>query len=175
MKQVFRILMQAMLVCALVVGFPCLMTQAGEHPAEHPEHPEKAAEHPEHPAEHPEHPTNDDPPSMEDVASFLEDYAKKSAEAGGGWMTIADDQTKGDRKMVLDKIHRERLAKTGEKTYFVCADFKADDGKIWDLDFWVSQSEHGLTVSETMIHKEAGVARYSWFEADGIWKRKPLD
>jgi hypothetical protein len=169
MKRTLRISLQVILMGLLVAGLPFLMVQAGEHPAEHPEHPTKeAAEHP----EHPENPAANEPPSMDAVASFLEDYSAKMAKSGDGWMSIADDQTKGERKMVLDKIHRERLAKTGENTYFVCADFKDEDGKVWDLDFWVTQSEHGLKVSETMIHKEAGEPRYTWFEADGIWKRK---
>ncbi len=96
------------------------------------------------------------------------------AEEQGGWMTIRDEQAGVDLKLKLDKIHRERLAKTSEGTYFVCADFKTPQGKLYDLDFWVWEAGDELSVTETTIHKESGKPRYNWVEEDGVWKQKPL-
>ena len=87
-------------------------------------------------------------------------------------MKVRDDVSGGDLALKLDKIHRERLSKTSEGTYFVCADFMTRQGKSYDLDFWVEHSADGLQVAETTIHKEEGVARYMWFEEDGRWERK---
>ena len=67
-----------------------------------------------------------------------------------------------------------RLAKTDERTYFVCADFKTPEGEIFDLDFWVTNSSDGLQVTETMIHKQSGNPRYTWYEESGVWKRKQM-
>jgi len=162
--------------------------EGDEHPEEgtkQEEHPKEDAEHPEQPeqdakkkAEHPEHPDKEakqrGPTTIESVATFLEGYSEKKTAEHGGWMKIHDEKAVLDLDLKLDKIHRERLAKTGEDTYFVCADFKTPAGKIYDLDFWVKDSEDGLSVTETTIHKEEGKARYNWIEENGIWKHKPL-
>jgi hypothetical protein len=87
-------------------------------------------------------------------------------------MKVADEVSGGDLALQLDKIHRERLSKTSEGTYFVCADFTTPEGNSYDLDFWVEDSAEGLKVVETTIHKEEGEARYMWFEEDGVWVRR---
>lgn len=164
----------------LVLNAEGKITEANLRVIEHPEsqeHPEEGEEHPEEGKEHPEEGAKqaekkNEPPTIESVAKFLEDYAEKKTEAQGGWMKIPDEQAKGDLLLRLDKIHRERLAKTGKGTYFVCADFKTPKGKLYDLDFWVKDSEEGLSVTETTIHKEEGKPRYDWVEKDGIWNRK---
>ncbi len=150
----------------------------------------QATEHPEHP-EHPEQPAPEEssaakedleravkerkPVTMETVAAYLEGYAAKQAAEQGGWMELQDEEKEKTLKLKLDKVHRERLAKTGEGTYFVCADFMTPEGKAYDLDFWVKETDKGLEVTETTIHKEEGSPRYNWVEKDGIWSRKPLE
>ena len=187
MKRVLIGTSHVLLALIVAVGLPCLQVQAQqpehpEHPEkketpEHPEKPEKA-EHPEKHApaeqhEHPEHPTA--APTIEDVAMFLESHCAEATKASGGLMTIHDEKAGIDRELRLDKIHRERLAKTGEATYFVCADFKDSSGKVFDLDFWVKQGHHGLMVAETMIHKEDGEPRYTWQQDGDVWNRKDID
>jgi len=171
----------------LVIGLSTVASVAQEkqehpeHPektAEQPEHPDEKAEHPEHPdesAEHPEHPEHHGSlPTIEEVATFLEGHVGQVTAGTDGWMSIRDEKTGEARELRLDKIHRERLAQTADDTYFVCADFKNRDGEVFDLDFWVHQTEHGLQVTETMIHKQSGNPRYTWYEDSGVWKRKPM-
>ena len=140
-------------------------------------------EHPEHPAveegsaskEHPEHPVaKRKPVTVESVAEYLEGYVAKKAAEEGGWMKVPDEEKGETLELKLDKIHRDRLAKTAEKTYFVCADFKTPEGKAYDLDFWVKETDQGLEVTETAVHKEEGKPRYTWVEKDGIWSHKPV-
>ncbi len=158
----------------LVIGLSTMATVAQEK-QEQPEHPEKEAEHPEKKAEHPEHPElQGSPPSIGEVATFLEGHVAKVTATTDGWMSIRDEKTGQALELQLDKIHRERLAQTAEHTYFVCADFKSRDGEVFDLDFWVHQTEHGLQVTETMIHKQSGNPRYTWYEESGVWMRKPM-
>ena len=114
------------------------------------------------------------PPTLEVVAQFLEGYSAKQTAEQGGWMKVEDPEAKQTLKLRLDKIHRERLAKTGDKTYFVCADFKNPEGKRYDLDFWVKGDGDHLMVSDTTIHKVDGVPRYLWVEREGLWKRLPV-
>ncbi len=150
-----------------------------EHPEKGEEHPEKGEEHhaegEEHPEEGEEHPEEaeeeSEPPSIEAVAQFLEAEVAAWTTEQGGWMKVRDDVIDGDLALQLDKIHRERLSKTSEGTYFVCADFTTPEGKSYDLDFWVKDAADGLMVAETTIHKEEGEARYMWFEEDGVWVR----
>ncbi len=108
------------------------------------------------------------------MANFLEGYVGEKASEQGGWMGVRDDETGKPLKLQLDKIHRERLAKTAEGTYFVCADFYTPEGRTYDLDFWVVETDHGLRVTETTVHKEEGKPRYTWVKKDGIWSRKSL-
>ncbi len=164
----------------LIIGVSSVAAVAQEK-QEHPEHPEKKAEHPEQPekkAEHPEHPEHPEhhgsPPTIEDVATFLEGHVASATANSDGWMSIPDEKTGKSRELQLDKIHRERLAQTADDTYFVCADFKNRDGEVFDLDFWVHQTAHGLQVTETMIHKQSGNPRYTWYEESGVWHRKPM-
>ncbi len=157
----------------------------GEAEEEHPEgegeeeHPEGEAEE-EHPEgekkpegeEEPPPPPPREPVTIEAVAQFLEGYVAEEAAMHDQWLRIHDSKTNKDLKLQLDKIHRERLSRTAEKTYFVCADFKSPEGKTFDLDFWVKETDDGLTVTETTVHKEEGTARYTWVEKDGTWSRK---
>ena len=137
---------------------------------EHPEHPEQ-----QEPPEHPDQPKIDKPVTVEAVADYVEWMMEKRTAESGGWWTVHDDKENTDLKLQLDKVHRERLAKTADKTYFVCADFKTPEGKVYDLDFWVVETEDSLEITETMVHKEEGQPRYNWYEEGGIWKRKPVE
>ena len=73
------------------------------------------------------------------------------------------------------KVHRERLSKVGRNKYFACADFKAQNGRTYDLDvFMEGAAKDNLKYSDLTIHKEEGEARYSWYEKGGVWKKKWL-
>ena len=154
MKRMLIGISQVLLALLVVVGLPCLQVQAQE-------------------PEHPEHPTAT--PTVEEVAMFLEGHLAETTKASDGLLTVHDEKAEIERKLRLDKIHRERLAKTAEATYFVCADFKDTAGTVFDLDFWVKQGGDGLEVAETMIHKEEGKPRYTWYQDGDVWKRKQVD
>ncbi len=148
----------------LVIGLsavPTLAQQQEEHPDK--EHPDK------------EHPDDvGSPPTIEEMAGFLEAHVAETTADSDGWMMIHDERAGKHRKLRLDKIHRERLAKTSEGTYFVCADFMSSRDEVFDLDFWVQRTDDGLKVTDTLIHKEAGKPRYTWSEGEaGVWKRNP--
>ena len=145
----------------LVIGLsavPSLAQQQEEHPDD-AEHPEDAGS----------------PPNIEEVARFIEAHVAETTADSDGWMMIHDEGAGKDRKLRLDTIHRERLAKTSEGTYFVCADFTSSGGAVFDLDFWIQRTDDGLKITDTMIHKESGKPRYTWSEDEaGVWKRNPL-
>lgn len=131
----------------------------------------QAAEHPEHPASA----AKPKPLTMDDVAVAIEGYIKDDTALKGGYFLYYDAAKKEVLMLALDKVHRERLAKTAADTYFACSDFKTPEGKVYDLDFWMKGTAEGqLKVTEIMVHKEAGKPRYNWVEEGGIWKRQPV-
>lgn len=137
------------------------VARAQEHPSGHQEHPsanhEKTAE-----------------VTQETLAEAIAGYIAKDATLKGGFFVVYDPQDKQAVALTLDKVHKDRLSKVGKGTYFACADFKATDGKMYDLDVFMKESRAGLDVTEISIHKKEGKPRYDWMEENGLWKQKPL-
>ena len=128
--------------------------------------------------EHPEHPT--DKPKLEskgvtipELADAITEYVKKDSALKGGFFFVYDPVDKAPLALTLDHVHTERLSRVGPNTYFACADFKATDGKIYDLDVFMQGPEReSLQVTEVAVHKKAGIERYTWYEEGGVWKKK---
>lgn len=142
---------------ALALSFPVLAAAQ-----EHPEHPEEgeAAE-----------------PALteEELADAIEAHVAAVAEEHGGTYPVEDPKTGETLQLTLDKVHEERLARTGPHTYFACADFAAADGTTYDVDFFMKgASADDLEFKKFSIHKVNGEPRYTWYEEDGVWKKKPM-
>ncbi len=149
---------------------------------EHPEHPAQTKEHPEHPAEHaehPEHPGSSAELTMDTLGDAIEMFATHLGELEGGYFCVYDEEAGEPLALTLKKVHRERLASLGDGVYFACADFDATNGKVYDLDIFMQQTEGGhfmgLMPTKVTVHKENGVARYTWQEKDGVWSMKAAD
>lgn len=144
---------------AVLMPFGAGLALAGEHPSEHP------SEHPQ--AAHAEQVSKDD------IADAVTRYVDEDAALKGGYFLVFDSEAGVPLALQMDKVHRERLSRVGPDVYFVCADFKATNGKVYDLDIFMQGPDaHSLAVTEVTVHKEQGQARYNWFEEDGIWQRK---
>ena len=112
---------------------------------------------------------------LDEVAQFIRNHVEN--EEPKGMVTIENPDTGETLELKLDKVHRKRLAKIEADTYFVCADFKADDGTVYDLDFFVRRKNGDafkLIKDKTSLHKVAGEPRYTWYydEVDGVWKKR---
>ena len=131
----------------------------------------------EHPTEHPtntaasaEHPTTAAKLDKASMAKSIEHFVKHDSALKGGAFLVLDDKTGQPLSLKLDKVHKERLSSIGNDTYFACADFKTAKGKIYDIDiFMMGKSADDLKVTEIMVHKENGKARYTWAEKKGVW------
>ena len=127
----------------------------------------------EHPAEHPEEVAGAAALTKGQLADAIEAYVAKEAKLHGGYFVAMDEKTGEELKLKLDKVHRKRLSKVGKDLYFACADFITDEGKVYDLDVFMKGSDKdNLTFSKFSIHKEAGKERYTWYEQEGVWKKK---
>ena len=126
----------------------------------------------EHPTEHPsEHPTTVKSLKLtiSQLAESIEKYIQQDVELKGGFF-VFDVKNDEVLNLTLSKIHKERLSNIGNDTYFACADFKASNGKVYDLDvFMMGKSQDDFVVTEINVHKESGIARYGWQNHRGIW------
>jgi len=128
----------------------------------------------EHPTEHPsEHPTKTKQPkitlSIQKLALSIEKYILTDTELKGGFF-VFDVKNKEVLNLTLLKVHTERLSNIGNDTYFACADFQASNGKVYDLDvFMTGKVQDELIVTEINVHKENSIARYGWQNQRGVW------
>jgi uncharacterized protein involved in copper resistance len=174
----------------LLFGF-AFAQEHPEHPAkkdeakkEHPEHPAKqdAAAKKEHPAnkaaakaEHPEHPnTGAAEVTKETMAEAITGYVGKDAALKGGYFCVYDTKANMPLALTLDKVHQDKLAKVSDGLFFACCDFKATNGTMYDLDFFMKSTPMGLRVSEVAVHKESGKPRYGWVEKNGVWSKQAV-
>ena len=137
-----------------------------------------AQEHPEHPAEHPEHPADvtPDPLTLDQLSASIKAYVALDSELKGGYFFVMDDVNDEILPLKMVKVHEERLSHIGDDIYFCCADFSTPSGKVYDLDIFMQGTTMAdLVPTQITVHKESGVARYNWFEEDGIWITKPVN
>lgn len=189
-----------LLVPLAMAGLACAHEDSGSMAAQHDagdeEHPEGEAagdeehpegegaaeeEHPEGEAEGEEHPEQDEPPAqaveqltIDQLADAITEWVAAEAAAHGGFLVIEHPDTGESLELTLDQVHRERLSRVGEQTYFACADFVGRDGTLYDLDvFMEGPNREALETTEVTLHKVDGEARYTWYEEDGLWKKRP--
>ena len=110
--------------------------------------------------------------TLQNLARAIESFVEADINLRGAFLVI-DPSTNEVLKLNLEKVHKERLSHVGDDVYFACADFNADDGKVYDLDIFLrGMNTDELTVTEITVHKEDGQARYGWMEQDGVWIKK---
>jgi hypothetical protein len=124
--------------------------------------------------EHPEHPTNKKAEkkgySVDDMDKAIR--AAIAAKETNGVYQLKDGDKTWDLK--LDKVHRERLARVDENTYFACTDFQSTDKHTVDVDFFMKDDGEKLVMTDATLHKVDGQPRYNWEEKDGYWVRVPV-
>ncbi len=154
-----------------------------EHPGRGSEEPEveRQAEHAGGGPPAAEHPAAQQPPAehpggreltSEEIARAIEDYVKNDTRMKGGQFTVYDLAARKALALSLEMIHRDKLAKISDDTCFACADFRSVEGKLYDLDMFVKETDEGPRVVELGIHKEEGSPRYQWVEESGIWRKR---
>ena len=110
--------------------------------------------------------------TLKNLARAIESFVEADIILRGAFLVI-DPSTDEVLKLNLEKVHKERLSHVGDDVYFACADFNADNGKVYDLDIFLhGKNTDNLTVTEISVHKEDGNARYGWLEQDGVWVKK---
>jgi hypothetical protein len=142
---------------AALVCFRAAPLAAQEHP-EHPEHPKDKEQAPQ-------------AMTLDALAEAIAGYIQQDAKLKGGYFLVYDTVDKKPLALELEKVHKDRLATLGDGVYFACTDMKSAEGTVYDLDFFMKQTEHGLETTEVDIHKKSGKPRYGWKEDNGVWKK----
>ena len=131
----------------------------------------------EHPDEHPsDKQSKEKSLTIEEFADAAEKYIKKKTRRHDGYFPVRDEKQGKTLKLELDKVHRKRLSHLGDNKYFVCADFKGQDGNTYDIDIFMkgTTKENLKEAKKPMVHKVNGKERFTWHEHDGVWKRKEV-
>jgi hypothetical protein len=100
------------------------------------------------------------------LKEFISGYAAKSADK-----KFHMPYQRKDLALDLVRVHDDRFSNLGGNKYFACVDMKGNDGKIYDIDFFMTVQADKLTVTETAVHKINGKPLYNWKQEGGVWKK----
>jgi hypothetical protein len=131
--------------------------------AQQKEHPQKK--------EHPEHPKSEKKLSVDDIDAAIRSNIEEKAKASEGKFLVRDEVLDKTWELELVRVHKDRLQALADGRYFACVDFKAADGTMMDVDFFLKKDGDKLVVTDTSVHKINGKARYNYEEKDGVWVR----
>ncbi len=126
----------------------------------------------EHPTEHPKKTTSASKPiSTATLEKAIKDQIVERAKANGGKFPVKDDVLNKTWQLELVKVHTDKLTQLDDKTYFACVDFKADDGTMVDVDFYMKSDDGKLTLTDTTVHKMNGKPRFNYQKKGDFWER----
>ena len=108
--------------------------------------------------------------SMTDISAGLKKYIDSSARKSADKKFHVPYSGK-NLALELIKVHDDRLSSLGGGKYFACVDMKGNDGRIYDIDFFMAVGARSLKITETSVHKINGKPLYNWKEEKGVWKR----
>ncbi len=109
--------------------------------------------------------TKDTPITKVEFQKAVRDYVNAEKKENKGIFVVKDQETGKNIEMNLMKVHNKDLSYLGNDTYFICSDFRGNDGKIYDVDiFMKGTNAKDLTMEKINIHKVDGVERYQWKE-----------
>jgi hypothetical protein len=125
--------------------------------------------------EHPEHPMAEKKISVDDLEKTIKEKIAEKAKADGGVFKLRDDVLGKTWELELVRVHRDKLTRLEDGTYFACVDMKTKDGKnVVDVDFFLKESDGKLAFSDMAVHKVDGVARYDWEKKGDRWVKVPV-
>jgi len=128
--------------------------------------------------EHPtsEHPTSEHPAAskaitMDQLAQAIQDGIEAKTKEQGGQFHVSDPVLHETWALELVRVHKDRLAQLSADTYFACTDFRASDGTMLDVDFYMKDENGKLAFSDTAIHKVNGKPRFTYEKKGNYWQR----
>ncbi len=110
----------------------------------------------------------------DDIRVGIEAHIARESAAHGGVYPLAFGDTTLSLKLV--RVHMEYLSNLGPGRHFACVDMAADDGNVYDVDFFLTGDPGAMEVTERTVHKINGKPFYSWEQHDDeTWSRVPTE
>jgi hypothetical protein len=110
-----------------------------------------------------------------ELGAAIKAWVEKESAPNDGWLKVQDPVAQKTLQLKLEKVHDDRLSQVAPDVYFACADFVEKDGTKYDIDiFMQGKTKDDLQNTEVTVHKVNGKERYTWFEENGTWKKKPV-
>lgn len=120
--------------------------------------------------EHPEHPMAEKKISVDDLEKTIKEKVAEKTKDDGGVFKLRDDKLARTWELELVKVHRDKLTRLEDGTYFACVDMKEKAGKdTVDVDFFLKESDGKLAFSDMAVHKVNGEPRYNWEKKGDRW------
>jgi hypothetical protein len=124
--------------------------------------------------EHPEHPNATKTVDIDALEKAIKEKIADKTKADGGVFKLEDDVLHKTWQLELVRVHRDKLARLEDGTYFACVDMKEKGGHdLVDVDFFLKENDGNLTFSDMAVHKVNGVARYDWEKKGDRWVKTP--
>jgi hypothetical protein len=144
------------LLALVAAAFMINIATAAEHPGEHPGTPAKE--------EHQEHPGKKEMLSANAIIQAIKDHVSAVTAANNGYYPLTDAQEGKDLKLTLVKVHEGMVSYIKkEDAYSACADFTAEGGAVYDVDFLMKKNPEGkLELYQAKIHMKDGIARFNY-------------
>ena len=125
--------------------------------------------------EHPEHPMAEKTISVDDLEKAIQQKIADKAKEDGGTFRLPDDVLHKTWELELVKVHRDKLTRLEDGTYFACVDMKQKGGSdVVDVDFFLKETDGKLAFSDMAVHKVNGAPRYNWEKKGDRWVKKPV-
>jgi hypothetical protein len=144
--------MRRLAIGMCVLAFLCMGLSPGLVAQEHPtsEHPSAG------------HPSASKPVNMDQLAQAIHKVIETKAKEQGGMFHVQDPVLHKTWALTFVDVHKDRLAQLGPDTYLACTDFRAADGTMLDVDFYMTEENAKLTFTDTAIHKVNGKPRFTY-------------
>ena len=134
---------------------------------EHPEHPKKGG------TEHAKKGGAEKQVSTADISAGIKQNIETETKKGSDGKFHVKHEGQ-DLALDLIRVHDDRLQDLGGGKYFACVDMKGNDGKTYDIDFFLTGQPGKMKVTETSVHKIDDKPLYNWKEENGKWNKVPV-
>ena len=110
----------------------------------------------------------------QDIAEGIEAHIAEQTRRNDGVFVVPFE---GEQlRLRLVRVHKEYLANLAPNEHFACVDLVNEDGRVFDVDFFLEGPAGDMEVTDTIVHKLNGKPYYVWEQADdGTWFRTAVD
>ncbi|MCP3866814.1 MAG: hypothetical protein GY703_01700 [Gammaproteobacteria bacterium] len=102
---------------------------------------------------------------VEDIKSTMMEHIRSTVDDKGIFY-MHDDKTNEKLALKFVRIH-DPVRQIGSDIYFACTDFEVvgEEGKLYDLDFWMNDKTGELRIYQSKVHKEPRWSLlYGWYK-----------